>query len=47
VCLVEVMKLFNTIKAPIAGRIHKICVDHGATVQLDQVLLIIEPAGDA
>lgn len=43
VCLVEVMKLFSTITAPVSGTVHKICVEHGATVALDQVVLIIEP----
>ena len=45
-CLVEVMKLFNTIKAPCAGTVHKICVDHGATVGLDEVLMIFQPASE-
>jgi acetyl-CoA carboxylase biotin carboxyl carrier protein len=43
VCLVEVMKLFNTIKAGIAGRVVQIPAQNAATVERDQVLMIIEP----
>jgi len=44
-CLVEAMKLFNTIKAPVAGRVHKICVENGKPVALEEVMIIIEPEG--
>ncbi len=44
-CLVEVMKLFNTLKSPAAGKVHQICVENGKPVKLDQVLIIIDPAG--
>ena len=43
VCLIEVMKLFNTIKAGVAGKVVKICAQNAATVKKDQVLIIIEP----
>ena len=43
VCLIEVMKLFNTIRAGIAGKVIKIPVHNAATVQKDQILLIIQP----
>jgi len=43
VCLVEVMKLFNSVKAPIAGTVHKIIAVHGEPVEHDQILMIIEP----
>ena len=43
VCLIEVMKLFNTIKAGKAGKIVRILAQNAATVKRDQVLMIIEP----
>jgi acetyl-CoA carboxylase biotin carboxyl carrier protein len=42
-CLIEVMKLFNTIKAGVAGKIVQIVAQNGATVGKDEVLMIIEP----
>ena len=42
VCLVEVMKLFNSVKTPIAGRVHRILAEHGKLVQHDQILMLIE-----
>lgn len=44
VCLVEVMKLFNTIPAGQAGRIAEICIEDSAPVAVGQVLMRIEPA---
>ena len=43
VCLVEVMKLFNTIKAGVGGRVVQIVAQNAATVQKDEVLMIIGP----
>lgn len=43
VCLVEVMKLFNTIKAGVAGRVVRILAQNAATIERDEVLMIIEP----
>ncbi len=43
VCLIEVMKLFNTIKAGAAGKVVKICAQNAATVKKDEVLIVIEP----
>ena len=42
-CLLEVMKLFNTIKAGIAGKIVRIVAQNAATVGRDELLMIIEP----
>ncbi|GAB2602262.1 acetyl-CoA carboxylase biotin carboxyl carrier protein [Ramlibacter solisilvae] len=42
VCLVEVMKMFNTVKAPVAGRVRRILAEHGKLVQHDQILMLIE-----
>lgn len=44
VCLVEVMKLFNTIKAGVAGKVVKILAHNAATVRRDQILMLIEPS---
>lgn len=44
VCLVEVMKLFNTIVAGQAGRIAEICVEDATPVAVGQVLVRIDPA---
>jgi acetyl-CoA carboxylase biotin carboxyl carrier protein len=42
-CILEAMKLFNTVSAPVAGRIVKIAAENGEVVQRDAVLMIIEP----
>lgn len=42
VCLVEVMKLFNSVKAGVAGTVVKILVENGSMVEHGQVLLLIE-----
>lgn len=43
VCLIEVMKVFSTIKAGFRGRIQKICVESGNLVEFGQVLFLVEP----
>ena len=43
-CLIEVMKLFTTIEAEIAGTIEAIVPDDGALVEFDQLLFRIKPA---
>lgn len=47
VCLVEVMKMFNSLKASVAGTVRRILVDNGKPVQHDQILLLIEPAKES
>ena len=42
VCIVEVMKLLNTISAARKGRVAEICVADGGTIEADQVLMVIE-----
>ena len=42
VCLVEVMKLFNSVKAGVAGTVIKILADNAAMVEHDQVLMLIK-----
>lgn len=43
VCIIEVMKLFNHIKAGLRGRVAKICADNGQMVEHNQILFLIEP----
>ncbi len=43
VCLVEVMKLFNSIPAGARGRIAKILAEDGQMVEYDQPVMLIEP----
>ena len=43
VCLVEVMKLFNSIKAGVSGRVARILVENGSMVEHAQLLMLIEP----
>lgn len=42
VLLVEAMKVFNAIEAPIAGTVVRIFVSNGAPVEYDEPLLLIE-----
>ncbi len=44
-CLIEVMKLFNEIPSPTAGRVKRILVEHGAGVEYDEIIMEIEPLG--
>ena len=43
VCLVEVMKLFNSVRAGVAGTVRKIAVENGSMVEYGQTLILIEP----
>ena len=43
ICIIEIMKLFTTIKAGINGRIAKVCVQDGELVEFKQVLFLVEP----
>ncbi len=45
VCLVDVMKLFNSIPAGVAGTVVEICPENEAQVKAGQPLMWIEPAG--
>ena len=42
-CLIEVMKLYTTIAAPVAGTVRQIAVEDAQLVEFDQVLFVIEP----
>jgi acetyl-CoA carboxylase biotin carboxyl carrier protein len=43
-CLVEVMKLFTSVRAGVAGIVHAVVATDGAMVAADQPLFIITPA---
>jgi acetyl-CoA carboxylase biotin carboxyl carrier protein len=47
VCLVEVMKMFNTVKAEVSGTVERIVVENGKPVQHDQIVMLIKPAREA
>jgi acetyl-CoA carboxylase biotin carboxyl carrier protein len=44
ICLIEVMKLFTSVRAGMAGVIREICVDDAELVEYGQTLFYIEPA---
>jgi acetyl-CoA carboxylase biotin carboxyl carrier protein len=44
VCIIEVMKLMNSIPAGVSGTIRQILVNDAQPVQFAQVLIVIEPA---
>jgi acetyl-CoA carboxylase biotin carboxyl carrier protein len=43
VCLVEVMKMFNSVESATRGTVHKIMVRNGELVQHNQLLMLIAP----
>jgi acetyl-CoA carboxylase biotin carboxyl carrier protein len=43
VCLIEVMKLFNAVKAGVKGHIVKICAENNRMVEYNQILFLIKP----
>lgn len=43
-CIIEVMKLMNTIKAEKAGRVSAIVAENGALVEFGQTLIVFDPA---
>jgi acetyl-CoA carboxylase biotin carboxyl carrier protein len=42
VCIIEVMKLFNSIKAGVRGRIAEVCVENAQMVEFQQTLFLVE-----
>lgn len=42
-CIIEAMKLMNEIKSEIKGKVQKILVENGHTVEYGQPLFLIEP----
>jgi acetyl-CoA carboxylase biotin carboxyl carrier protein len=45
-CIIEVMKLFNTVKAGVRGRITKILAKNGQMVEFQQPLFLVQPAAE-
>jgi len=43
VCLIEVMKCFNTVKANVKGRVAKILAENNQMVEYNQTLFLIDP----
>ncbi|MBY0357697.1 MAG: acetyl-CoA carboxylase biotin carboxyl carrier protein [Candidatus Obscuribacterales bacterium] len=43
VCIIEAMKLMNDLPAEISGRVVKVCVDNGSTVEYGQPLFMVDP----
>ena len=43
VCMIEVMKLMNSIQAGCRGRVVEICAENGTLVEYGQTLMAIEP----
>ena len=43
VCLIEVMKLFNSLRAGVDGKVAKILVSNGGFVEYNQPLILIAP----
>ena len=44
VCVIEAMKVFNTIQAETGGTIEKILVENGQAVEYGQALFLVKPA---
>jgi acetyl-CoA carboxylase biotin carboxyl carrier protein len=44
--IIEVMKLFNTVKAGTRGRVAQICAEQGQMVEYQQILLLVEKVSD-
>lgn len=43
VCIVEAMKVFNEIKAEVTGRVEKILVKNGDSVEFGQKIFLVKP----
>jgi acetyl-CoA carboxylase biotin carboxyl carrier protein len=43
VCIIEVMKLMNSVQAGVAGVVSQVLVKDGESVEFDQVLIVIDP----
>lgn len=42
VCAIEAMKMYNTVRAGVSGKVKKICAENGDMVEFGQPLLLIE-----
>lgn len=45
VCIIEAMKLMNDMPAEVAGKIVKVCVENGTTVEYGQPLFLVDTKG--
>ena len=45
VCIIEAMKLMNDLPAEVSGRVVKVCVENGTTVEYGQPLFMVDPNG--
>jgi len=43
VCIIEVMKLMNNVRAGCRGRVARVCADNATLVEFGQTLVLIEP----
>lgn len=43
VCIIEAMKLMNDLPAEITGKVVKVCVENGSTVEYGQTLFMVNP----
>jgi acetyl-CoA carboxylase biotin carboxyl carrier protein len=42
-CLIEVMKLFTSVRAGVTGTVREVCVEDTQLVEFDQPLFLVEP----
>jgi acetyl-CoA carboxylase biotin carboxyl carrier protein len=45
VCIIEAMKLMNDLPSEVAGKIVKVLVENGTTVEFGQALFLVDPKG--
>ncbi len=45
ICIIEAMKLMNDLPAEVSGRVVKVCVESGTTVEYGQTLFMVNPKG--
>ena len=45
VCIIEAMKLMNDLPSEVSGRVVRVCVDNGTTVEYGQPLFMVDPKG--
>jgi acetyl-CoA carboxylase biotin carboxyl carrier protein len=45
VCIIEAMKLMNDLPSEVAGKVVKILVENGSTVEFGQPLFLVDPKG--
>jgi acetyl-CoA carboxylase biotin carboxyl carrier protein len=43
VCIIEAMKLMNDLPSEVSGKVVRICVENGTTVEYGQPLFMVDP----